>query len=234
MKKFITRAAALVGCSQWRGPLVEQARRSDVLDIPRVVSLVQAAKAWEDTLCPVEAVPLRYEMATLINCANENKAKKAWWFLVWCFGFSLRKQRERIEEWHLPESRRYFDSDEWWLGLSENRWADKNYRGGYYLIDFYQRFCGMTWQAQEGAIRKLGSVRRAPEAMVAEAAITLHRTGRGHFLRDWYHWGSFLDSSKRRIYIGNLDIAKGLYIGGGEPCKPGPNLCAVIVREWDF
>lgn len=233
MSQLLSRAAAKLETPlQWRGPLVEEAK--EVLTPNRVVSLMEAAKAWEDTLYPIDPVALRYESATLQNCANQNKARETQWLLVWCFGFSLRKQRERIDDWHLSQGRRYFDPSRWWLTRAENRWADLDYQGAYYLLDFSGRFGGMPWQSQEREIHKLDDVARAPEAMVAEAMITLHRTGRAHVLRDWYHWGSSLDSHKQRIYLGNLDLGKGFCIKGGDPHKPGPNLRVVLVRKWDF
>ncbi|MCR4328662.1 MAG: hypothetical protein NUV53_04090 [Patescibacteria group bacterium] len=222
---------------KWRGPL--ESRAAQILRGKNFISGKQSSGVWRRNAPSVGKVVLRYGEETLINCASQNRDRAANWFLVWIFGLSLRKQREFTEGHQFPIICFDSGSDEdpvdrnWWIRESENYWADRDYGdNGYWLMDFSGKFSGMNWNDQEQKIRRSGEL-RAPELLVAEAAISILQVHQMSVILDWFHFGPTIDSQGRRIRIGEFN-GRGMVIVGEPKNVDDVMLRVVTLYPRDF
>jgi hypothetical protein len=225
----------------WQGPLMSFAHAR--LGEQRMVIANQATGVWRKNAPSPAKVAIRYTEATIENCVAENIGGKAQWVLVWTLGLSLRAQLNTIEAHRYAlqcfdvsrESARH-----WWTSESEMHWAQRGAEeGGYRLLDFSGRFGDMPWREQEARIVGLGSVVRAAEATVAEAAISFVITRESALdfdmfpMSHWFHWGPSRDSQGRRVRIGEFN-GRGMVIGAESEDNYDPRLRVVLERKLDF
>ncbi len=204
-------------------------RAIKILGADHVITLKQAAYAHHMHALPNVAIPFSEE--ELRSAAKTNKERTTSFHLVYCFGNSLRKQREihGIDKSKQP----HFYNNDWWLKDKENFWADQNTNSGWYLLDFGQeeegRFSSTSWQNQEEEIgRGFPKCERADERIVSEAAFSILIIHGKRLMENWYHWGKLSDSVGYRVFVGRF-ASVGWYVGGCGPAYDGRVYLRVVL-----
>ena len=205
-------------------------RAINILGQGKVITSEQAAKAW--SMEAPKDVTIRYSETTLRACAEQNQSGQADWRLVYCHGMSLREQRAKcgVDQNKQP----CFYNNDWWLKISEDKWANFKPQAGYYLVNFRGQFGNKNWNQQEQEIAKLGKeYERCHEAIFGEAILTIYMVNNGERIaEDWYHWGVSLDSDGIRVVIG-LFLAFGLLVYDRWRDFSFQDLRVALVRKFD-
>ena len=215
-------------------------RALNILGQVKVITAQQSANAWgraiSEATISYEAI-IRYNEATLRECAKQNQHGVAdWradWRLVYCHGLSLREQREKrgADQSKQP----CFHNNDWWIKPCEDSWAKYKPQPGYYLINLRGQFNNMNWNEQEQAISKLGrEYERCHETVFAEAILTNYLVNNGERItEDWYHWGISAASYGYRVCVGFL-VALGLFVDDDWHVNSLHFLRVALARKFDF
>ena len=174
-------------------------RAIKILGAAKVVTAEQSTKVW-NVAVPETLPAIRYTDEILRGCAESNKAGNTDFRLVYLQGFSLRQLRDigEIRKIYHPS----VSNRDWWLKEVEDAWATEKPNSDYYLIDFKGRWASKTWHKQDQKIADLDNYKRAHEASVAEAIVTIFKVTGERLLKGWFHWGSSQGSDASRIGIG--------------------------------
>lgn len=194
-------------------------RAINILGANKVVTAQQRFEAFNDAYLAAVAKSevnqaIRYTEDILRGCAENNKAGHTDFRLVYLTGLSLRELREKIGVDKANQPCAY--NNDWWLKDVEYRWATEKPESGYFLIDFNGRFPHTRWEVQEQEIGKLANYKRAHEAHVAEAIVTIFKITGERLLENWDHWGRRLGSGGYRVCVGYFDTG-GLGVRSGPP-----------------
>lgn len=192
-------------------------RAISILGADHVITSEQAGKAHNISTPANVVIP--FSQKELEDVAEANKNGTASFYLVYCLGNSLKKQRSihGIDKSKQP----CFYNNDWWLKDKESFWADQQTQAGYYLLDFgpkEQGRCGATsWQNQEEKIsREFPECERADERIVSEAVFSILIIHGKRLMENWYHWGKFSASGGRRVCVGIL-VSDGWRVGSCYP-----------------
>lgn len=203
-------------------------RAINILGAKRVVTVAQSSQAWNVQTPQDKAI--RYFEADLRQCAAENRSRKANWYLVYCHGLNLHKQRKIVGV--NTDKQPCFYNNDWWRKRKEDEWSKFNPPADYYLLDFQGRFADRNWQEQEAEIAKMSGMERAHETIVSEADIAVYKTHNFRLLVHW-HWGKSLDSNGFRVFIADFGVI-GMYIDRGWSEYSGnSDLRVVLLRKFE-
>ncbi|MCH8244457.1 hypothetical protein IIB97_01055 [Patescibacteria group bacterium] len=206
----------------------EEQQAIDILGKNKVIFVSEVAVKWgikvpEDLFIP-------FPEKVLLRCAEENKAGKADWRLVYVSGLSLREQRELrgTDGGRQP----FFFSNTWWLSESEDSWATKQEEAGYRLLNFQLQFTNRKWEEQTGDLAELGAeYERAIERDVAEVVLSVFMTTGERLLECAYHWGHGLDSGGFHFIVGSFG-SSGLHVSDSWPVYQFSSIGVVVARKF--
>ncbi|MDO8581438.1 MAG: hypothetical protein Q7S16_01055 [bacterium] len=186
-----------------------------ILGSNRVYAGARVAKKWNVELG--DDLPIRFTEADLQNAALDNASGKADFRLVRVLGrWSMRELHARfgIDPKKQPC---FFKDSKWWLGSSEDKWANRKPTPGYYLFDFAGKWGSTSWDVQDVHIQASGSdFERADEVALVEAVLTIFQLTQERLLENWYHWGPTLASDGLRVCVGDFDD-DGLHVDWHHP-----------------
>lgn len=178
-------------------------RAISILGADHVITPEQVGKA-HNIFTPANVV-IPFSQKELEDVAEANKNGTASFYLVYCLGNSLKKQREihGVDKNKQP----CFSRNDWWLKDKESFWADQQGEAGYYLLDFGPKergsFGSTSWANQEEKISsEFPGCERADERIVSEAVFSILIVHGKRLMENWYHWGKFSDSVGCRVYVG--------------------------------
>jgi len=181
-----------------------------------------------------DALAIRYKAETLIESARQNQEEGTNWRLMFVSGLSLRQQRQ-IRGTDREKQPCFWKESTWWLNGKEDFWAASANQPGYYLIDFKGRWGGLTWDAQEVELAKLGSqFERVNPHVFGEAILTNFLVNNQERLAEnWYHWSGVADSCGIFVYVGDLDVGA-LFVFGSGRGNYSSDLRVCLFRKFDF
>ncbi|MFA6428525.1 MAG: hypothetical protein WCW02_03190 [Candidatus Buchananbacteria bacterium] len=195
-------------------------RAQRILGEKRVITKEQNLSFWKGEIVWGTETPgdlVLYPEETLWQCAEEN-SHGALWSLYYYSGQSLYKlDKKAIKGFNYPQG-------EWgWQSIVP-------LAPGYYLINFFKSFPGISWEDQEEELNKLtlnqAEIVRANSTILAEAIVTFEFVHEQKLVRGWRSWGSEVVDSDNLVIVGidpkpgPWDIVYGLSIVDAIPRFP--------------
>ncbi|MCH7551857.1 hypothetical protein IIB49_00460 [Patescibacteria group bacterium] len=209
----------------------EEQQAIDILGENKVIFVSEVAAKWDIKVPEDLLIPFPEEV--LLRCAEENKAGKADWRLVYVSSLSLREQRELrgTDRDRQPCFHGY--ENPWWLNKSEDSWTTEQKKADYRLLNLQLQFSNRNWQEQTDDVAKLGNeYERASEKDIAEAILSVFMTTEERLFEHTYHWGHHsLNSGHSRVIVGSFGFS-GLEIDRAWPGQRYPFIGVVVARKF--
>ena len=184
-------------------------RAQRILGFKHVITAEQMQKAWGFAIPEFnETVYYDQERDIIESAENNDISYSSAWRLYFYSGMSIAQQMQRR-----PDSFSNPNLGSFW----ENT---KTKSAGFYLINFFKEFPGLTWEEQKEEIAcECEDVIRTDVSILTEAVISFNVIHHINLLRGWRHW-NIVKSNKK----------PGTYFYSGICNKPKPHSSKSLIK----